>query len=191
MSQAVRPDVRPADDPGPFLSYPDALYEVVDGQVVEIPPMGFYAATVASSLIADLVLYLRNNPMGRLTTEGTYILDPVRDIRRRPDAAYVSYERWPRDRPTPHKGDAPIAPDLAIEVVSPNDLYSDLRRKLRDYFQAGVRLVWVVDPQERQITVYTSPTQVRFVGEEEELDGGDVLPGFRLAVGPLFADPAC
>jgi Uma2 family endonuclease len=191
MSQVETPIPRPADDPGRYLSHPDAPYEVVDGQVVELPPMGFYAATVASLIIAELVNFLRRHPMGRLTTEGAYILDPVRDVRRRPDAAFLSFERWPRDRPTPHKGDAPVAPDLAIEVVSPSDTHADLRRKLREYFAAGVRMVWVIDPIERQIAVYTTPKQVRILDEDEELDGGDVLPGFHMPVGPLFADPAC
>lgn len=186
MSQVETPTPRPADDPGRYPSHPDALYEVVDGQVVEIPSMSAYASLVATMLAGELLNYLRTNPIGRVIVENLFILEPVRDLRRRPDLAFVSVERWPADRPIPEEGDLDVVPDIAVEVLSPNDLIAVVMRKLREYFALGVREVWLVDPLMRQISGYTSPTQVRIHDENAELGGGPLLPGFRVPVGPLF-----
>ena len=186
MSQVETPIPRPADDPGRYLSHPDSLYEVVDGSVVEIPSMNTYAALVATMLATELVIYLRTHPIGWVLVENLFILDTARDLRRRPDVALVSVERWPSDRPLPEEGDIEVVPDIAVEVVSPNDLHAAVMRKVREYFTLGVREVWLVDPLLRQISVYTSPTEVRIHDEYATLDGGTLLPGFRTPVGPLF-----
>jgi Uma2 family endonuclease len=186
MSQVETPIPRPADDPGRYLSHPDALYEVVDGQVVELPPMGSYAVRVATLLAGQLLRYLSDNPVGILFIEGIFVLNRARDLRRRPDVAFISVERWPADRPLPEDGDIEVVPDIAIEVLSPNDLVTAVMRKVREYFSLGVREVWLVDPIMRQISVYASPTQVRILDENAELDGGPLLPGFRLPVASVF-----
>jgi Uma2 family endonuclease len=109
------------------------------------------------------------------------------DLQRRPDLAYVSYERWPRGkRPVP-KDAWNVVPDLAVEVVSENNSASEIHTKIQDYFRSGVRLVWVVYPIEAQVYVYTSPTQIAVAHRTDCLDGGDVLPGFILPLEALFA----
>ena len=84
-----------------------------------------------------------------------------------------------------------IGPDLAVEVVSKSNSATDVKDKIEEYFRAGVRLVWLVYPTQKLIDVYESPTTVRVLRREDELTGGDVLPGFRLPLTELFrADPA-
>ena len=97
----------------------------------------------------------------------------------------------PRTDPCPSSDNAwDVAPDLAVEVVSPTDLAEELMDKVAEYFQAGVRLVWVVYPRLRLIHVYESLTQVRGLTAADELDGGAVLPGFRTPVAALFPEAA-
>lgn len=126
------------------------------------------------------------NKLGTVVTEGMFILDPARDLRRRPDLAFVSAERWPLDRPVPLIGDWEVVPDLAVEVVSPNDVFQDVIVKMNEYFRYGVRQVWIVVPVTRQVFVFDSLTRSRILAEPEELEGGTLLPGFRLPLASLF-----
>ena len=97
--------------------------------------------------------------------------------------------RWPAGRAQPTSDNAwDVVPDLAIEVVSPHDLADDLVEKTLEYFQSGVRLVWVVYPRHRRIYVYDGPGSVRVLQDSDALDGGKVLPGFSLPLSQLF-DP--
>lgn len=80
-----------------------------------------------------------------------------------------------------------LAPALAVEVLSPGNTREEMDRKLQDYFAAGVRLVWNVDPEARAVTVYTAPDRSCVLAEDQTLDGGDVLPGFTLPLRKLFA----
>jgi Uma2 family endonuclease len=165
---------------------PEALYEVVDGQRVELPPMSAYATWVASRLDQRLGPFAEGHLLGNVVTEMLFLLDPERDRKRRPDVAFVSSERWPLDREIPDDAAWDVIPDLAIEVISPSDLSKDVLAKVREYFQAGARLVWVVHPTEQQVYVYESPTRVQILAPDGELDGGAVVPGFRIPVAALF-----
>lgn len=168
-------------------SVPDEpLYEVVNGQRMELPPMSVYASWIASELISLLRPYAKAQHLGTVVMETLFILDAARDLRRRPDVAFVSAATWPLSQPLPETGDWAIVPDLAVEVLSPNDLFKDVFAKMREYFQLGVRQVWLVLPTERQVHVYDSPTKVRIVSAGEELDGGTLLSGLRLPVAALF-----
>jgi Uma2 family endonuclease len=80
----------------------------------------------------------------------------------------------------------PIPPDLAVEVVSPNDHYSRVQGKVREYLRVGVRMIWVVDPQDSSVTVYRSQRQVQILFENDVLDGEEVVPGFSCPVAQLF-----
>jgi Uma2 family endonuclease len=104
-----------------------------------------------------------------------------------PDVAFFRWKRFPR-RELPDEGAPEIAPDLAVEVVSKSNTPREMERKLGEYFGAGVKLVWFIDPQARTATVYTSPTRSRVLTVDDSLDGGKVLPGFSLAVSSLFAN---
>ena len=101
-------------------------------------------------------------------------------MRRGPDVAFVSAERWPLDRETPWEGDWDVVPDLAIEVVSPNDTFSAVERRVGEYFDHSVRQVWVVSPVEQLVYVYDSPENVRIVAASADLESS-LLRGWRLA----------
>lgn len=165
----------------------DILYEVVNGQWQEIPHMGALAGTIASFLLTHINLFAWQHKLGFATTEVMFRLKPDRP-QRRPDLAFIPYDRW---RVPPEISDDPpcwdVVPTLAVEVVSPNNEAGKMLDKIIDYFDAGVQLVWVVYPRQQRIYVYTSPTTIRVLTAQDELDGGTVLPGFRLPIANLFA----
>jgi Uma2 family endonuclease len=169
---------------------PDALYEVVDGRRVELSPMSVYATWIASRLLCRLGPFVESHGLGTVVGEMLFVLQAERELKRRPDVAFVSSERWPLERETPDDAAWDVTPDLTIEVISPSDLSTDVLARVREYFQAGVRLVWVVYPPEQQIYVYESPTRVQILGPDAELDGGTVVPGFHLPVSALFGKAA-
>jgi Uma2 family endonuclease len=166
----------------------EPLYEVVDGKSVELPPMGFYECGIASILGYYMEHFSRSNQLGRVRIETLFCLGLENDLERRPDVAFVSFKRWPKKRRLPRTNAGQIVPDLAVEVISETNLAKDVQIKINEYFRAGVGLVWVVFPDLNQIHVYESPTDVRILKQTEELDGGKVLPGFRLPVAALFED---
>jgi Uma2 family endonuclease len=128
--------------------------------------------------------------LGTVVTEMSFVLDPGQNLRWRPDVAFVSARQWPLNRELPESGDWDVVPDLAVEVVSPTDEFSDVVAKVREYFEYGVRRVWVILPEERQVYVYESPTQVRILAADETLLGEDLFPGFTLPLPRLFAHAA-
>lgn len=169
----------------------EGFYEFIDGRWIETPTMSTLASLVATDLSNYLGVYLlQQTPRpGRLAFETLFRIPTPTDPRRKrqPDLAFVSAGRWPLDRPIPLRRDAwDVVPDLAVEIVSPTDRAEDLLGKVHEYFQAGVRLVWVVYPIERCIHVYERRDRIRVVTETGELDGGEVLPGFRLSIDLLF-----
>jgi len=165
----------------------DMLYEVVDGQVVE-KKMSARETEIASILVGMLTPYLRTNRLGKVVGEMLFRINPENDLRRRPDVAFVSHARWPFNRRVPNVPVWDMVPDLAIEVVSPSNSASTILRKVHEYFKAGVARVWVVYPEQTEVYIYSTPQQVQVVGIGQELDGGDLLPGFRLPVAVLFED---
>jgi Uma2 family endonuclease len=164
----------------------EPLYEMVNGQRVDLQPMSAYTMWLASRLQGRLWPHVEENLLGTSVIEMLFILDAEHDLRRRPDVAFVSAERWPLDRALPRTGDWAVAPNLAVEVISPNDVFKDVLAKLREYFRYGVQLVWVIAPEAQQIYVYDSPTQVRILTVRDELTGGEVLPGFRMPLASFF-----
>ncbi len=173
-------EIVPRSDDAPF-------FEIVDGQIVELPAMSLYANKVAKRLFFKIGAYLEVHDIGEADYEVLYDLHLPRRRIRRPDVSFVSYERWPKDRPYPYTGSSQdVIPDLATEVISPGDEVDELSTKINEFFRAGVRLVWVVHCLLKQVHVYQSITAVRVLTVVEELDGGDVLPGFRVAVASLF-----
>ena len=168
----------------------EPLYEIVNGQRVDLPPMSAYATWLASCLHGQLWSCARDKGLGWSVAEMLFVLDAEHNLRRRPDVAFVSTARWPLDRALPMTGDWEVVPDLAVEVISPNDVFKDVLAKVREYFHYGVQAVWVIAPEERQVYVYDSPTHVRILTGQDELTGGEVVPGFRLPLGHLFQHTA-
>jgi Uma2 family endonuclease len=169
----------------------ETLYEDVDGQRVERRPMSYYAGIIATDLAYELNSHIRHQvPVpGRVASEVIFQLPLPKGANRnrRPDFVYVSVERWPMDRPMSLRGNAwDVVPDLAVEVTSPTDLAKEQLNKVAKYFRAGVRLVWIVHPEERCIHVYEAWNRIRVVTESEILDGGVVLPGFQYPLNRLF-----
>jgi Uma2 family endonuclease len=176
----LTPAVEPlADEP---------LYEVIDGQVVEKPAWGAYQAWIGSILTSLLHGHATANSVGRVVTEVLFTLDAPWKLKRRPDVAFVSYDLWPRRQPVPDQESWDVVPDLAVEVISPSNRAADVMKKVGDYFRTGVRLVWVVYTTEQLVYVYRSATEVRILQASDDLDGGDVLPGFRRPVKDLFEE---
>lgn len=167
----------------------ERLYEVVNGQRVEIEPMGAFESVLASVLLRFLSSHAHSNKLGVAVGETLFVLDGVRKLKRRPDVAFVSYARWPET--TVERAEAwNVVPDLAVEVISPTNLAVAVDEKIVEYFEAGVQLVWVLYPTTGRVHVYDSANSVRVVEQSGELDGGQVLPGFRLAIQSLF-DAMC
>jgi Uma2 family endonuclease len=165
----------------------EALYEIVDGQRREVPPMGVLAGAIASVLAHYLNAFAIPRKLGLAVIELLCQLMSNRP-QRRPDIVFVTSDQWQKQ---PIPGDDPPsftgAPNLAVEVVSPTNTAQEIEDNLQDYFQAGVELVWVVYPRHRRIYVYESRIKVSVLQETDELDGGTVLPGFRLKIADLFA----
>ncbi|MDH3599102.1 MAG: Uma2 family endonuclease [Candidatus Tectomicrobia bacterium] len=168
----------------------DSLYEIINGQRVDLLPMGAYATWLASRLHSRLSPYTEDKGLGTTVTEMLFVLDAERDLRRRPDVAFVSTNRWPLDRELPRTGDWVVVPDLAVEVISPTDVFKDVLAKLREYFQYGVQVVWVIAPEEQQVYVYDEPAHVRILTVQDEVIGDEVVSGFRLPLAQLFQHSA-
>lgn len=185
MPEITAFDIEPA---GTFDS--DALYEIVGSEVVETPPMGAYEAEIASLLQQMIGPFATEHRLGRVLTETLFDLRPAVDRSRRPDVAFVSAARWPLDRRAPRRAAAwPVVPDLAIEIISPSNTMDGVLSKVEEYFAAGSRLVWVMLCERNMVYVYQSPTRVRVLTLGGALDGGDVLPAFRLELSDLFSPP--
>jgi Uma2 family endonuclease len=174
----------PAAPAAPVKEEP--LYEVVNGQKVELPPMSIFSSRIGAKLLTALEVHAASHGLGQAVGEALFILDAEKNLRRRPDVAFVSAAKWPLDRPLPETGDWEIVPDLAIEVVSPNDQFEDVIAKMEEYFRLGVQEVWIVLPTSRRIYVHTSPTTLRVLTANDELDAGLLLGGLRLPVRSLF-----
>jgi Uma2 family endonuclease len=166
----------------------EPLYEVIGGVRKELPPMSAREAGLGSLLVSYLTMYTLERKAGRAVNETLFDLRPTVDRSRRPDVAFVSYDRWPRARLIPRISAWPVVPDLAVEVVSPTNTFEEVIEKMQEYFQAGSRLVWVVIPGPSEVYAYTSPTATRIFTRADELTGDPVLPGFRLPLGNLFEE---
>jgi Uma2 family endonuclease len=160
------------------------LCELVDGVLVE-KARGFYESRLAVILIYLMETYLDQHPLGVVAGEaGMMRLAP--GLVRIPDVSFVSWRQFPNQQ-VPRDPIPDLVPELAVEVLSATNTKQEMAGKLRDYFAAGVRLVWFVDPPARAVRVYSGPDQFELLPEDRTLDGGQVLPGFSLAVQDLFA----
>jgi Uma2 family endonuclease len=166
------------------------FYEVVNGQFVEPPTMGVHENFLASLLLVVIGNYAIERKLGRVISETLFWISHEKRLQRRPDLAFVSTERWPLNRRVPYAAAWDVIPDLAVEVVSASNTFDDVVEKVEDYFQAGVRRVWVISPARGKLYDYVSDTLVKILTAADTLDGGDVLPGFQLKLGDLFNEPA-
>ena len=162
---------------------PKRLCELVDGVLVE-KAMGHRESRIAVELGRVIGNHLKDNNLGILAgADGPHRLED--DLIRFPDVAFIAWDRIPADA-DPETPMPDWVPSLAVEVISENNTTGEMKRKLKDYFEAGVELVWYVDPKERVVRVYTSEDDCRTLTENDSLDGGSLLPGFQFSVRELF-----
>jgi Uma2 family endonuclease len=166
------------------------FYEVVDGKIVENPPMGARESILASYLLGLISPIARSNRLGWVVNETLFMIDPARKLKRRPDVAFVSAERWSLKLQVPASETWDVVPDLTVEVISESNSANAVARKIDEYFKAGVRTVWVIYPSTNKIYVYDSPTQVRILQLGDELNGEGIIPGFHVPLSALFAPEA-
>ena len=159
--------------------------ELVKGRVYEMPLADERQTGVAVRMGAALDAHVKSNDLGAVFSAGTgFVLGRDPDTVRAADAAFVTRERIPEIGV--HQGCFPMAPDLAVEVVSPQDRPLDVREKIEDWLEGGTRLVWVVQRVQRIVTVYRPLGDPTEFSEGATLDGEEVIPGFTCAVQELF-----
>jgi len=150
--------------------------------------MGVYEAFLATLLGRLVGNFVDAHQLGRTLVEVLFDLGLTNSKERRPDVAFVSYGRWPRQRRVPRGRAWPVVPNLAVEIISPTNTADEVMTKLREYFKAGVQQVWVIYPVEEVAHVYEAFDRIRVVLRHEALDGGAILPGFRLPLSDLFEE---
>jgi Uma2 family endonuclease len=166
----------------------DVLYEVVDGEIRELPPMSARETQFATDLAGSLVSHARNSSLGKVQVEMLFWLDKSRKLQRRPDVSFVSFQRWPKGKPVPGTEAWEVVPNLAVEIVSPTNGANEVLGKIEDYFACGVQRVWVFYPLYSKVYDYASPTAVQILTRADRLSGCDVLPGFELPLFEIFED---
>ena len=169
-----------------LLAMPDGFgqrHELVKGELITLSPAGWDHGVIAGRISHHLGQYAAARNLGTAPSSDTgYLIARNPDTVLQPDASFVRAERVISSRKY-----FPGAPDVAVEVISPTDRYTEVRAKVRDYLQAGARMVIVIDPDEQAATVSTRSGTIELT-IEDTLDGGDVVPGWKLPLRDIFAD---
>ena len=169
-----------------FLMGENSPCELVRGEVIQMSPSGGVHGKLTVRIGTLLEVYARPRHLGVVCgAETGFILERDPDTVRGPDVSFVRQDRIPPEGEP--EGYWPFAPDLAVEIISPNDRYREVEEKVEDYLKAGVRLVWIVNPGARTITVHRLPPAVHILRIGDRLTGEDVIPGFEAAVSEVFA----
>lgn len=168
-----------------ILDREGVLCELVGGVLVE-KPVGYSESLLATVIVELLNAFVRSRNLGHVTGEaGTMQL--MGDRVRIPDVAFTSWARLPGGE-RPKERVPRVVPNIAIEILSEGNTPQEMSEKRREYFAAGVNLVWEIDPARRAATVYRSLTEFDLLSEQDNLDGGDVLPGFTISLAEVFAE---
>ena len=163
----------------------EGRFELLDGDLIEMAPTGFDHGKLSTRMLTLINVFVLERELGTVVgTDAGFILrrDPNRVLA--PDIAFVSAEQFAIDAEQP--GFLELAPDFVVEIVSPSDRWNYVNDKVNAYLDAGVRLIWVVDPRRKEVIVHTPDRVARTVAGDTTLDGGDVLPGFEITLGKLF-----
>ena len=158
--------------------------ELSRGRIVREPAPGPRHGWIALRLGRRLAAFAEDEGLGLVFVDTAFVLSAAEGIVRAPDVAFVSSERVPPQGMTDRFWE--VAPDVAVEIVSPSNTVSAMQRKALEYLDSGARLVWVVDPAERTVTVHRGPDDIRILAGGDTLEGGDALAGFSLVLGDLF-----
>ncbi len=171
-----------------FMRMPDppdgSKQELVGGEIVTMPPPHFNHGEAQLRLGALILAFARKHKLGRVTTESGLVTEHDPDSVRGPDIAFWSSDKVALTEKI--EGYPEVSADLCVEIISESVRRRLLKAKLKEYFACGVRMVWVVDTETHTVTVYRSPLQGKLLSEEAELDGEDILPGFRCNVSEIF-----
>ncbi len=162
----------------------NARYELVKGELIEMAPAGFAQVRIASRIHVALGIFLREHPLGEVMEDLGFYLQRQPDTVRGPDVAFVRAERIPSEGLP--EGFFDGAPDLAVEVVSPNDSAAGLQQKVQEYLSHGTLAVWVFYPRTRAATVYRADGSARILTVGDNLTDEELLPGFSLPLEELF-----
>lgn len=170
-----------------LLAMPDDgyRYELVKGELIQMSPTGDEHGQVTMELGTSLHLFVKRHNLGRVyAAETGFKLESDPDTVRAPDVAFVSRERVEATgRLTSYRSGAP---DLVVEVLSPGDRRGKVEAKVKQWLETGARMVWVVSPKLHTVTVYRSLIDIVTLTEKDNLDGGDVIPGFQIKVAGIF-----
>ncbi len=164
----------------------DKRRELVDGEVIHVSPTTMEHAVIVTRLARLVDEFVELHDLGIVATgDPGYVLRRDPDLVRAPDVSFVAWESVPESG-LPGRGFWEGWPTLAVEVVSPDDRATEIHAKVQQFLEAGTRLVWIVWPDQRSVTVYDATGGVRELGLETRLVGHDVMPGFDVRVGDLF-----
>jgi Uma2 family endonuclease len=176
-----------AEDLEAMGSAAEKRYELIDGVLVEVEGVGGRHGGINTEIVFALRLASDNGRLGRVFSADTrFVIKRHPDIVQMPDVSFIRAERLPAVGLW--EGIVPIVPDLAVEIASPSDSGAEVRRKAQRYLDANVPLVWIVWPRQRAVSVLRPGQPERLLTEHDELDGGDVIDGFRLPVATIFVD---
>ncbi len=153
------------------------------GELIIMPPVGGESGNREADLIIDLGIWNRQTNLGYTFSSSTVFKLP-NGANRSPDAAWIQKERWETLTPEQRRKFPPIAPDFAIELRSATDDLEMLRDKMQEYMDAGVKLAWLINPQQQQVEIYRQGQDIEVQNLPTELSGGNLLPGFSLSLSP-------
>lgn len=173
-----------ADD---FWSYPQDgnRHELVKGEVISMPPPGFEHGSVGNKLNVRMYMHADNAKLGIVVIETGFILERDPDTVRAADVAFVGNAKL-KQHGVPKKY-FPTSPDIAVEVISPSDIYLEVDEKVEEWLNAGTQAVWVVNPRRKTVTIHVAGQNPVVLKETDTLSGGTALPGFSILVSEIFA----
>ncbi len=151
------------------------------GELIIVPPVGGESGNQEAGLIADLEIWNRQAKLGKVFSSSTIFILP-NGAKRSPDAAWVKLERWEALTPEQRQKFPPLVPDFAIELRSQTDRLKPLQEKMQEYIENGLRLGWLINPQDARVEIYRLNKAVEVVQMPAMLSGEDILPGFVLQV---------
>jgi Uma2 family endonuclease len=161
------------------------LYELIEGELHRMPPTSENHMYYGGDLFAELGHYVRLHKLGRMALpDGGFVITRNPDTVLAPDGAFIRADRVPN--PLRATGFSEVLPDLVIEITSPSDRRPAIERKIAIWLGAGVSVVWQVDPVRQTVTVYQAEREPIVVPPDGILDGGDIVPGFRLKLSEIF-----
>ncbi len=168
------------------LNHRELKFErTVQGELVIVSPVGGVGGSQEADLIADLVYWNRQTQLGKVFSSSSCFKLP-NGANRSPDAAWIAKENWDRLTTEQQQKFPPICPDFVIELRSSSDALAPLQQKMQEYISNGLRLGWLINPQDRQVEIYTANQIKQTCDRPQQIDGADVLPGFVLNLSSLW-----